>query len=151
MDMEGRSLYHHADTVTECPMPLTQLIYSSRPFGFDDAILSQILLTARRNNANAHVTGCLICRGDLYLQLLEGPDEAVARLYDSILEDDRHLEVTRRLHRQTETRLFDGWAMRDDPAQSWLWTKEEVDAGALDHADEDAFLAVFNRIARRIG
>jgi len=132
-------------------MPLTQLIYSSRPFGFDDAILGQILLTARRNNANAHVTGCLICRGDLYLQLLEGPDEAVARLYDSILEDDRHLEVTRRLHRQTETRLFDGWAMRDDPAQSWLWTKEEVDAGALDHADEDAFLAVFNRIARRIG
>lgn len=132
-------------------MPLTQLIYSSRPFGFDDAILSQILLTARRNNANAHVTGCLICRGDLYLQLLEGPDEAVARLYDSILEDDRHLEVTRRLHRQTETRLFDGWAMRDDPAQSWLWTKEEVDAGALDRADEDAFLAVFNRIARRIG
>ena len=132
-------------------MPLTQLIYSSRPFGFDDAILSPILLTARRNNANAHVTGCLICRGDLYLQLLEGPDEAVARLYDSILEDDRHLEVTRRLHRQTETRLFDGWAMRDDPAQSWLWTKEEVDAGALDHADEDAFLAVFNRIARRIG
>ncbi|MGR3700759.1 MAG: BLUF domain-containing protein [Paracoccaceae bacterium] len=132
-------------------MPLTQLIYSSRPFGFDDAILSQILLTARRNNANAHVTGCLICRGDLYLQLLEGPDEAVARLYDSILEDDRHLEVTRRLHRQTETRLFDGWAMRDDPAQSWLWTKEEVDAGALDRADEDAFLAVFNRVARRIG
>ena len=132
-------------------MPLTQLIYSSRPFGFDDAILSQILLTARRNNANAHVTGCLICRGDLYLQLLEGPDEAVARLYDSILEDDRHLEVTRRLHRQTETRLFDGWAMRDDPAQSWLWTKAEVDAGALDRADEDAFLAVFNRIARRIG
>ncbi|MDX1820649.1 MAG: BLUF domain-containing protein [Paracoccaceae bacterium] len=132
-------------------MPLTQLIYSSRPLGFDDAILSQILLTARRNNANAHVTGCLICRGDLYLQLLEGPDEAVARLYDSILEDDRHLEVTRRLHRQTETRLFDGWAMRDDPAQSWLWTKEEVDAGALDRADEDAFLAVFNRVARRIG
>jgi hypothetical protein len=132
-------------------MPLTQLIYSSRPFGFDDAILSQILLTARRNNANAHVTGCLICRGDLYLQLLEGPDEAVARLYDSILEDDRHLDVTRRLHRPTETRLFDGWAMRDDPAQSWLWTKEEVDAGALDRADEDAFLAVFNRVARRIG
>ena len=128
-------------------MPLTQLIYSSRPFGFDDAILSQILLTARRNNANAHVTGCLICRGDLYLQLLEGPEEAVARLYDAILEDDRHLEVTRRVQRQIGTRMFDGWAMRDDPAQSWLWTKEEVDAGALDRADTAAFLAVFQRVA----
>jgi hypothetical protein len=131
-------------------MPLTQLIYSSRPFGFEDSILSQILMTARRNNANANVTGCLICRGDLYLQLLEGPDEAVARLYDSILEDDRHLDVTRRMHRQTETRLFAGWAMRDDPAQSWLWTKAEVDAGALDRADPEDFLAVFARVAQRI-
>ncbi|MEE4345162.1 MAG: BLUF domain-containing protein [Paracoccaceae bacterium] len=128
-------------------MPLTQLIYSSRPFGFDDAILSQILMTARRNNANAHVTGCLICRGDLYLQLLEGPEEGVNRLYEAIFEDDRHLEVTRRMHRQIETRLFDGWAMRDDPAQSWLWTKDEVDAGALDRATAAEFLAVFQRVA----
>ena len=128
-------------------MPLTQLIYSSRPFGFDDAILSQILMTARRNNANAHVTGCLICRGDLYLQLLEGPEEGVNRLYEAIFEDDRHLEVTRRMHRQIETRLFDGWAMRDDPAQSWLWTKDEVDAGALDRATAAEFLAVCQRVA----
>ena len=128
-------------------MPLTQLIYSSRPFGFDDGILSQILMTARRNNANAHVTGCLICRGDLYLQLLEGPEEGVNRLYEAIFEDDRHLEVTRRMHRQIETRLFDGWAMRDDPAQSWLWTKDEVDAGALDRATAAEFLAVFQRVA----
>jgi hypothetical protein len=132
-------------------MPLTQLIYSSRPFGFDDTILSQILLTARRNNANAHITGCLICRADLYLQLLEGPDEAINRLYASIEEDDRHLEVTRRMARETDTRLFGQWAMRDDPAQSWLWTKAEVDAGALDNADEAAFLAVFERVAQRIG
>jgi hypothetical protein len=128
-------------------MPLEQLIYSSRPFGFDDSILSQILLTARRNNANAHVTGCLICRGDLYLQLLEGPEEAVARIYDSILEDDRHLEVALRVHRQTEMRMFDGWAMRDDPAQSWLWTKAEVDGGALERATAAEFLAVFQRVA----
>lgn len=128
-------------------MSLTQLIYSSRPFGFDDTILSQILLTARRNNANANVTGCLICRADLYLQLLEGPPEAVARLYDSILEDDRHLEVTLRMKRQIDTRLFGKWAMRDDPARSWIWTKDEVDAGALDRANEADYAKLFERIA----
>lgn len=128
-------------------MALTQLIYSSRPFGFDDAILSQILMVARRNNANANVTGCLICRGDLYLQLLEGPEEAIARLYDAILEDDRHIEVTLRMQRGTGMRMFDGWAMRDDPAQSWLWSKDEVDAGALDRATAQDFLAVFQRVA----
>jgi hypothetical protein len=55
------------------------------------------------------------------------------------------------MHRQTEARLFAGWAMRDDPAQSWLWTKTEVDAGALDRADEAEFLEVFERVAQRIG
>ena len=109
------------------------------------------LLTARRNNANAHVTGCLICRADLYLQLLEGPAEAINRLYASIEEDDRHLEVTHRMERETDSRLFGQWAMRDDPAQSWLWTKAEVDAGALENADQAAFLAVFERVAQRIG
>ena len=32
-------------------MAITQLIYCSQPFGFDDAMLGGILLQARRNNA----------------------------------------------------------------------------------------------------
>ena len=52
---------------------LIQLIYSSRPFGFDEATLNGILMFARRNNPREAITGALICRHDLYLQLLEGP------------------------------------------------------------------------------
>ena len=39
-----------------------QLIYSSRPFGYDDLALTGILSTARRNNLRDGITGALICR-----------------------------------------------------------------------------------------
>ena len=58
-------------------MPITQIIYASRPFGFDAALLAGILMDARRCNARDGITGALICRDDLFLQLLEGPEEEV--------------------------------------------------------------------------
>ena len=58
-------------------MPLAQLIYISRPFGFEARTLDNILLKARAKNALSGLTGALIVRADLYMQLLEGPREAV--------------------------------------------------------------------------
>ena len=128
-------------------MQLTQLIYASHPFGFDDAMLNGILVQARRNNPAADITGCLICRHDLYLQLLEGPQAAIDALYARIKDDDRHLQVAQ-LSRETVTaRLFPDWAMRDDPAQSWLWPPEAIAAGALFQASPDALRAVFARVS----
>lgn len=126
---------------------LIQLIYSSRPFGFDEAALNGILLIARRNNSRDAITGALICRQDLYLQLLEGPEAAVEARYGSIARDDRHLEVVRRVSRRVTERLFPNWAMRDDPARSWMWTARDVGQGALDRATPDDFVAVFKRLA----
>jgi hypothetical protein len=129
---------------------LIQLIYSSQPFGFDDAALNGILMTARRNNPRDGITGALICRHDLYLQLLEGPEDAVEARYRSIARDDRHLEVVRRVSRRVTDRLFPNWAMRDDPARSWMWTAKDVDNGALDRATPDDFVAVFKRLAAEV-
>jgi Sensors of blue-light using FAD len=128
-------------------MPFTQLTYASRPFGFDAAMLSGILLDARRCNARDQITGLLICRADLYLQLLEGPEAAVDAAYRRIAADDRHMELRLLTRRLVQDRLFPAWVMRDDPARSWLWTKAEVDDGALVRATEDDVLAVFHRIA----
>jgi hypothetical protein len=126
---------------------MIQLIYSSRPFGFDDAVLNGILLTARRNNARDQITGALICQHDLYLQLLEGPEAAVEARYLGIARDDRHLEVVKRVSRPVTDRLFPSWAMRDDPARSWMWTAAEVAHGALDRAAPAEFISVFQRLA----
>jgi hypothetical protein len=129
---------------------LIQLIYSSRPFGFDAAALNGILSTARRNNPRDAITGALICRPDLYLQLLEGPQAAVEARYASIARDDRHLEVVKRVSRPVVERMFPNWAMRDDPARSWMWTPSEIDLGALDRAVPAEFISIFRRLADEV-
>jgi hypothetical protein len=128
-------------------MSLTQLIYISEPFGFDEAMLAGILVQARRNNPALGITGCLVCRHDLYLQLLEGEGDAIESLYERIAADDRHLGVTRLASGPVSARLFPDWAMRDDPAQSWLWSAGEVANGAARRASTAELELIFGRIA----
>lgn len=125
-------------------MAVIQLIYRSQPFGFDDAMLDGILLQARRNNPARGITGALITRADLYLQLLEGPAEAVLPMYDRIARDSRHLAVTRISAADVAERLFPGWAMRDDPADSWLGSSDQIE-----RATPAAVLAIFAALAAR--
>ena len=85
---------------------VTQLIYMSQPFGYDSAILAGILATARRKNPIRDITGALICRQDVYLQLIEGDAAAIDALYERIVTDDRHLEVTLLSRAEVADRLF---------------------------------------------
>lgn len=128
-------------------MTCTQLIYTSQPFGFDDAMLSGILRQARRNNARDGITGALICRDDLYLQLLEGEADLVDAAYARIMPDDRHLSPHLIWHGEATERLFPSWAMRDDPARTWMWTAAEVREGAARNATPDEVRGIFARIA----
>ncbi len=131
-------------------MVLTNLIYASRPFGFDQAMLNGILMGARTNNPKMGVTGALICRAELYLQLLEGAEETVETLFERIKTDDRHLNVKRLASGPISRRLFPAWAMRDDPARSWMWTQADVDAGAVDRTSSAEALGIFERLAIEI-
>jgi Sensors of blue-light using FAD len=128
-------------------MRQTQMIYCSRPFGFDDTSLNGILLTARHFNQRDGITGALICRDDLYLQMLEGPRNAVTATYARILRDDRHVEIVGLWSGDTDRRLFPDWAMRHDPFRSWMWTREQVAAGAAHRASAAEIHAVFARVA----
>ncbi|QXQ04732.1 BLUF domain-containing protein [Sphingosinicellaceae bacterium] len=128
-------------------MALEFLIYASHPFGFDEAMLGGLLRQARRNNARDGITGALIVRQDLYLQWLEGPPEALATLYRNIVRDDRHLDVQRLDGGPATERRFADWAMRDDPARTWLWSRAEIADGALTRAGPAGVRAVFDRMA----
>jgi Sensors of blue-light using FAD len=128
-------------------MPLTQIIYSSKPFGFDASVLDDILTVSRFNNSRDDITGTLICRADMYLQLIEGPDAALQALYARITADDRHLEINHLISRTVTERMFPKWAMRDDPARSWMWTQAEVAAGAIAAATPPQILEIFERLA----
>ena len=129
---------------------MKHLIYSSRPFGFDQNTLNGILVTSIDNNKKGHITGALICRSDLYLQYLEGPTEAIDETFDKIKRDDRHVEVKILKEGMHSERLFPRWAMRDDPVRSWMWSREEVDKGALDTIDAEEAYSIFARHSKEL-
>ena len=125
-----------------------RLIYSSTPFGFDSSILSGLLIDSRENNQKFNITGSLLCRADLYLQMLEGPEELVLKTFDKIQKDDRHVNVEVLLQeRHIETRLFPDWAMRDDPVESWMWSQEEVANDAVKKSSKEKILSIFEKVA----
>ncbi|ABV94772.1 BLUF domain protein [Dinoroseobacter shibae DFL 12 = DSM 16493] len=128
-------------------MSLIQIAYVSRPFGYDAAALAGILVDARARNRQDNLTGALICRADLYCQLLEGPEQAVQACFARIARDDRHLEVRKLATLPISDRLFPGWDMRHDPAESWMWSREETTAGHVESATALDILAVFRKLA----
>lgn len=127
-------------------MGMIQIIYVSQPFGYDEATLNSILMVARRKNQRCDITGALICRADTYLQLIEGPEAAIRDTYARIARDDRHVGVNLLSSEPVTDRLFPGWAMRDDPARSWMWTQAQVAAGAVSKSTRPELLAVFERL-----
>jgi hypothetical protein len=128
-----------------------QLVYSSRPFGFDEATLAGILLDARQANSRDGITGALICRRDIYLQLLEGPAPAVKAAYGRIRRDDRHIEVRLHVSEPIAGRMFGDWAMLHDPAQSLSWTPEEIADDLLERVSPAEVRKVFEKLAAKAG
>jgi hypothetical protein len=129
-------------------MRLVQLIYFSRPYDYDAATLDDILGVGRKHNRRRGITGALLCRSDIYIQMLEGPRETVTHTLRRILDDERHSDVVLVSCTEAAERLFPGWDMRDDLPPAWMWTREQVAAGAAREADAAAFRALFERLAR---
>ena len=129
-------------------MKLKQLVYCSQPFGFSLEILSAILVASRANNKKNDITGALICRSDIFLQLLEGPEKQVKNTYDAIQNDDRHVNVYGLIDRPIEKRLFPAWAMKDDPVKTWMWSREDVTNGIVKSLSEKEVEEVFFKLSK---
>ncbi|MEM1073516.1 MAG: BLUF domain-containing protein [Pseudomonadota bacterium] len=128
---------------------MQQLIYASRPFGYDLSGLAGILSVSRVRNAQNDITGALVCRSDIFIQLLEGPVGKVENTFERICRDDRHVEVRLLVRSKIEDRLFPNWAMKHDPAHSWMWSAEDIRNGALERATTREIRAIFVRVANR--
>lgn len=91
---------------------IRQLVYRSResyPMATEDMI--RLLLAARDYNRQAGITGMLLLRDGVFMQLLEGDPDEVLRLYRHIGDDARHHDVELLLDRTVATRLLPGWSM----------------------------------------
>lgn len=127
-------------------MPVYRIIYSSRPFGYDSNMLNGILMQARRANEHDDITGALICREDIFLQLLEGPEDKVKNTIARIRRDDRHIEVRMHVEKHVQERMFGKWAMLHDPVATWIWTQAEIDDDVLERASEAEIEGFFRRL-----
>ena len=129
-------------------MKFMQLVYCSQPFGYSLEILSAILISSRANNRKHYITGALICRSDIFLQLLEGPEQQVKNTYEAIQKDDRHINVYHLLDQFCEKRLFPAWAMKDDPVKTWMWSREEVSNGIVKSLSKAEVEEVFVKLSK---
>ncbi|WP_422079616.1 BLUF domain-containing protein [Ulvibacterium sp.] len=76
-----------------------------------DSIISDILEISKRNNAKLDITGCLIYKENFFLQILEGEEDLVRKLYFTIKGDTRHENVETLHEGHSEERMFTKWDM----------------------------------------
>jgi len=91
---------------------LDRLIYASQAVGSpDEAGLVELLAVSRDRNASADVTGMLVYAERSFMQMIEGPADAITDTYGRIVNDDRHEAVRLLLHDDVDQRLFPAWTM----------------------------------------
>ena len=127
-------------------MSVFHIIYTSQPFGLDESTLAGILVNARHANARDGITGALICRRDIYIQWLEGPEQQVKNTMERIARDRRHTEVKVHVASLIPQRIFGEWSMLHDPARSWIWTHEEIAGGAVEHSTPEKVVDLFMKM-----
>ena len=88
------------------------LIYTSlatkRP-GKQD--LEELLEQARQRNLRQNITGMLLYKSGVYLQVLEGDEKDVHQVFSAIEKDPRNTKVTKLLDERIIKRDFPNWSM----------------------------------------
>jgi hypothetical protein len=121
-------------------LPIFQLLYASGGSGpVTNADIRDILTTSRRNNAALGVTGLLLFADNMFIQVLEGEQQRVSSLADTIRRDPRHRNYMELLTREAPRRAFAQWQMGFKRLTPGI---EEDDA---------VFRATKNAVAGRIG
>lgn len=91
---------------------LYRMVYISRAEAlFKEYQLLELLEQARSYNSKHDITGMLLYKDLSFIQLLEGPQEAVNTLFASIKRDRRHKHIKELLNEMADSRIFTGWSM----------------------------------------
>ena len=126
--------------------PLKQVIYVSKKTDSSSDSLTDIYDISQKNNSESGISGCLLIGSDSYLQLLEGPDSAVEKLYSKIKVDSRHKKVKKLFEQHIEEKSFSSWSMKFAPFNNIEWGNKELDAGKFQNISAAAAVKVFKSI-----
>lgn len=131
-------------------MSLCRLVYKSKTSW--DVLTNELLFSlaekSARNNAEQDISGLLILSDETFLQVLEGPDDAINALYAKIITNKLHHDVTLLSYEQVARRNFGDWGMRivdlnDVPmSPRELFRKKYEDTEGYIHVPDDALCAL---------
>jgi hypothetical protein len=70
-----------------------------------------MLPNIRKKNKLLNITGLLLYTGDNFFQVLEGDVSAIHTIFNNIIKDNRHTDVTLIIEEPICKREFDQWSM----------------------------------------
>jgi hypothetical protein len=131
---------------------MQQLIYSSaavRPFKALD--LHKILAAARKYNARHTITGMMVYHARSFLQVLEGPDDAIEALFVKIRRDPRHTALRVIACHIIDKKEFESWPlglvenMKKGPNVPVFTSCTPIEIMSLDCGRAKSMLGLFQR------
>jgi methanogenic corrinoid protein MtbC1 len=94
-------------------IPLSSVVYRSRAKAHLGATaLEEMAQAAQQRNRSEAITGLMVYDFPCFYQWLEGPEDSIERIMNSILRDPRHTDLEILSASQIERRVFSGWDMK---------------------------------------
>jgi len=91
---------------------LVRLIYASHaPEAVSAKVIGDILSEAQTHNLTHGITGLLCFSQNVFVQVLEGGRTEVNRLYQKLIRDNRHQDITLLKYEEIVERRYANWAM----------------------------------------
>ena len=88
---------------------LMQLVYCSRPTSTPTELVASLLPLSTNNNRNKNITGLIITCEHFIMQVIEGERNDINYLYNKIVSDPRHTDVTLLRYNTQANREFGDW------------------------------------------
>lgn len=128
---------------------LTTLIYRSQlNLSHPSTELRELVERARGRNTKLDITGVLLAKGSDVLQILEGSEESVVKLFHTIREDKRHGGVVELMRDYGPRRRFENVGMLLFDLQ--IQSPKDVLQSVLHYSKLDSYLASDDRVFKFI-
>lgn len=131
---------------------ILRLLYiSDAAEGLDEEAITAILKSAEKNNPALGLTGILVFGGDVFAQVLEGPERGVLEKYVEIMADNRHRNCRIVYITTAVGRLFEGVSMAALQALPMeLAHIAELDAHRKETVPNESFASLMNVFFSRL-
>ena len=129
---------------------LDRLIYQSKAsHEFGSLHLFHLLTEARLRNERLQITGHLLYCDGVFTQCIEGPASSLDTLWQSLLRDERHHDLTLLARYTIDERRFPDWSMAFSSYQS-LYVHGMTGFFPVDEAGESPLVNICREAAPQV-